>query len=689
GSSSDAYTALLDTAYSLGGETATPSLGITYGDLTSETVLAYQNLPSLGGPILALRARISGSTMQAKVWPYGQPEPSSWQVTANHSALTRGYIGFSVPTSVQAGDNLRSCEYDVRLLYVSVGTAGDPAVMPPELVELQGAVAVVLSADGALRRRQALAVEGGVQVDARGRVAARLSLSGAASMAVDMDGRMLVDVMEGVAGIAVGGQGHLAGRWALAGQAAALVGGGGRLVTRKAVYSAATITVDAAGDVRGAHLPLGAAAPVAMDAQGVMAARVRLRSQPLAVALPTFGNLLLYRFASPYPPQIHVIQRVSLGGPFWAEQVVAVLGLAPGACPYTEAVHLEQLYGPEGLENQTVQHTLTLTVPGDHPDAAYVQAGNLLVFRDLDGNFQAFEIRRTEAERADALRIRVQATHVMMELADEWIDGETTLPSATAQEALAAILQGTLWEPGIVEDLGQHQITVGYQSVLEALTHFVQVFRAELAFRVEFSGQQIIRRRVDAFVQRGSRRGKRFEARKDLRSIRRTVDDTELKTALYGYGKEDEAGNRVTFEGVEWEEWRGHPTDKPLGQRWVGDPQALGQWGRSGRHRFGVYEDSEETDPVRLLEKTWARLQELKEPKVTYEIDALELERLAGYRHETIRIGDTVSIVDPAFQPPLRVQGRVVQIERDLLDPRQTKVLIGNYLPSIFPALVG
>lgn len=688
--SGDAYTVLLDTYCSLGGETQRPSLGITYGDLSSESVLAFQDLASLGGPVLALRARISGNTMQAKLWTYGQEEPPGWQVTANHSALQKGYVGFSVPSYVEIGTSSRYLNYDVQILYAAVGTAGDPAPMPPELLDLHGEAGLALDAGGTMGVRHVLAGAAPAALDGRGVLAARLALGGTAGMAVDLDGRFFVDVLGGTAPVQVDARASLAGRWELSGQAKAQVSGAGRIVARKAVSGILPFGIDLGGNLRGAHVPMDAVAAVALDMTGVLPARTVIRGRPATLELPAFGDLTLYRFVSPYPPQIFVIERraININPPVSSEKVVAVLGMAPRACNYSEAVHTEQLFGPAGVEGQQVQHTLTLTVPGDHEDAQYLKVGNLLVFRDLDGNFQAFEISRTEEKHEAALQVTVFCHHVFVELRDEWIHGKTTLTNVTAQQALQAILAGTLWEPGIVEDLGLHQITFGMENVLQALTHFVAVFNAELAFRVEFEGHSISRRYVDAFVQRGARRGKRFEWRKDLHGITRTVDDSELKTALYGYGKEDDAGNRVTFENVEWDSWW-DPADKPKGQRWVGDPEALARWGRGSRHRFGVFEDNEETDPERLLQKTWEHLQKIKEPRISYDMDVMELERLAGYRQEAVRIGDTVAVVDHEFQPPLRIEARVVQIERDLVDPENTRVVIGNYLPSLFPALEG
>lgn len=197
---------------------------------------------------------------------------------------------------------------------------------------------------------------------------------------------------------------------------------------------------------------------------------------------------------------------------------------------------------------------------------------------------------------------------------------------------------------------------------------------------------------MDLPARRGTDTGKRFEYTKDLLSIKRTVDASNIKTALYGRGKgeQTEAGGytrRLTFADVVWNGSGLDPVDKPLGQQWVGDPEALEKFGRidpdTGKkmHRFGVFEDGEETDPEALLEKTWNALQGTNTPRITYEMNVLDLEQFTGLSHEKVRLGDTVFVIDKEFKPALRVEARVIEIKRDLVSPENTEIILGNFLP--------
>src|SRR5690625_5680278 len=75
-----------------------------------------------------------------------------------------------------------------------------------------------------------------------------------------------------------------------------------------------------------------------------------------------------------------------------------------------------------------------------------------------------------------------------------------------------------------------------------------------------------------------------WEIDKDIIEITR-LTQSYPKTALYGRGAslETEGGGfsrLLTFEDVEWSVANGDPVDKPKGQKWVGDMDALQHYGR-------------------------------------------------------------------------------------------------------------
>ena len=122
------------------------------------------------------------------------------------------------------------------------------------------------------------------------------------------------------------------------------------------------------------------------------------------------------------------------------------------------------------------------------------------------------------------------------------------------------------------------------------------------------SGSVVTARRVSLRGRVGADNGKRFTYTKDLVSVTREVDEGNVATALYGYGKApestDDDGNltggyerKLTFGDVNG------------GKNWVGDADALARWGRpDGRggktHVFGDVEFGDCEDARELLSLT-------------------------------------------------------------------------------------
>lgn len=362
------------------------------------------------------------------------------------------------------------------------------------------------------------------------------------------------------------------------------------------------------------------------------------------------------------------------------EELQAVLKNEGTACFYTDPVHKEKING---------ENTFTFSIPADHSDAKYVIEGNLVAFEDLDHNWQLFEIKTITDLHKDTFNKKAYCEHAFYELYDDFITDKRP-QNTDALSALTLALDGTRWSVGNVDDLGLNSTNFYYQNVLSAIHNIVDTWGGELQFRVNVQGGIIQARYVDILAQRGTETGKIFKFGRHMTEIERIVDSSGITTALYGRGKGVEVeetggyGRRLTFADVSWSTALGDPVDKPLGQEWVGDPDALTLWGRpGGRHRFGVFVDEEETDPEKLLLKTWEALQERKNPRATYRMGVNDLERVTGLEHEKVRLGDTCSVIDRVFVPELLIKARIVEIERNLLQPENTQITLGNFIPTI------
>ena len=365
------------------------------------------------------------------------------------------------------------------------------------------------------------------------------------------------------------------------------------------------------------------------------------------------------------------------------ERLQAIIGgKAPGACPFFDAEFKEQLNG---------EISLKFTVPADHEDAAHIVEENLVVIRDTDGKYRLFQIREIREDRiAGTIEVTCEDAAIA-ELNDEVIEGgfRPSHPHEALHEALSATPGGSRWKVGHVDTSFPtgRSTDFYYVSVMEAITRILETWDAEVRFRVEIEGGRIAGRYVDLFVRRGADTGKRFEVHKDITGIERTIDTTEVKTALYGRGKGEETedggyGRRITF------------ADLNGGKEWIEDANATRRFGRPDpkwgqgavpgiRPRFGVYINEEIEDPAELLEETKKKLAELSQPKVTYSLSVVDLSTLTGYEHEKVRLGDTVRVIDRKFQPALEIEARVIEITHYLDEPHKTQIVLGNFKPTI------
>jgi phage minor structural protein len=352
------------------------------------------------------------------------------------------------------------------------------------------------------------------------------------------------------------------------------------------------------------------------------------------------------------------------------ERLQAVLSNDGMACPYFNAVHDEKI----NLEN-----TFTFSIPADHADAQYVVEGSLVAFEDLDSEWQLFEVKRTIDTDDTSSTKQVYCDAAFYELLGDIVT--TGGGTVTAWIALISALSQSRWEEGNVADLGIHSTTFDHQTALGCLQQIAATWQGELQFRVTIANNIITHRYVDLVTRRGSAAGKVFVFGKDLKKVTREVDFNNVYTAMYGRGKGTTESSRLTFADSVWI-IPTNPVNKPIGQEWVSDTAALAQYGVAAgtRHRFGLFDDSQEADPLVLLQKTWDALQIAKEPVVNYQFDAMLLEQLSpDYSHEAVRIGDTTAVLDNNFSPPLQLMVRVVEIQRDILEFDKTKITLGNF----------
>lgn len=326
--------------------------------------------------------------------------------------------------------------------------------------------------------------------------------------------------------------------------------------------------------------------------------------------------------------------------------------------------------------------TLDITTIGE------INKDERIVFKDSMGRWAEYLCQSTQTTRAAGMPVTVAyCTGSIAELSRTYIEDKRNR-NANAKACLAKALEGTRWTVGTVETgtiTGTADLSFYHCTVLDAVQKTADTYGLEVQteYQPDPTGNQIGQRTIHLLEHRGSTNTtKRFEYGKDLTQIKRDIDSGDVITRLYGWGK-----------GIEQTNDQGEATggyshkisfaDVNNGKPYIQDDNALANWGIVGadgtkHHSEASVDFPDCEDPKELLNLTKAALKIRTTPTVSYTADVTALGQ-AGYDPEGTDVGDSVQIIDTSFATPLRLEGRILQIEEDLAGSlADTKITLGN-----------
>lgn len=326
--------------------------------------------------------------------------------------------------------------------------------------------------------------------------------------------------------------------------------------------------------------------------------------------------------------------------------------------------------------------TLDITTIGE------INKDERIAFKDSMGRWAEYLCQSTQTTRAAGMPVTVAyCTGSIAELSRTYIEDKRNR-NANAKACLAKALEGTRWTVGTVETgtlTGTADLAFYHCTVLDAVQKTADTYGLEVQTEVQPdpTGNRIGRRIIHLVEHRGTANTtKRFEYGKDLTQIKRDIDSGDVITRLYGWGKgieqtndQGEAtggyGRKISFADVN------------NGKPYIQDDNALANWGIVGadgtkHHSEASVDFPDCEDPKELLNLTKAALKTRTTPTVSYTADVTALGQ-AGYDPEGTDVGDSVQIIDTSFATPLRLEGRILQIEEDLAGSlADTKITLGN-----------
>ena len=313
----------------------------------------------------------------------------------------------------------------------------------------------------------------------------------------------------------------------------------------------------------------------------------------------------------------------------------------------------------------------------------YLIAKRKFIVKTHDGTFRPFIIDDTEILNSDGSKsLTVYAVGEHIEIADTTYVAPRKLTGATPETSLGTVLAGTRWEVGDVTYKNERTITFDkYMDGLEALYFIAKTFDLVPSFRVEMGVHGVSKRYVDLIEPGEITNNKEFKVGKDVTSVRRRETTDNVCTRLIGVGPQDEDGNYLTFESVN------------NGKIYIEDEDAFDRYNVNGQHIYGFYEyqgEEENLTPRKLLNNTKNEFKKRIESAIEYEVEAVDFERISGYEHEKVRIGDNVKVKDETVTPHIYVEARIIELSRSYASAGKDTFVLGyfNELEPVKPDFI-
>ena len=319
---------------------------------------------------------------------------------------------------------------------------------------------------------------------------------------------------------------------------------------------------------------------------------------------------------------------------------------------------------------------LTFTIDNSNKLEKY----DRVLVKDLKLKWKEFVVTSIDCVHNNDATSQIYCEDAMGELRNYFIT-EKRSRDESCYRALEKVLEGTGWDfetDSTVTGLG----TTSYYriSVLEALDKISETWGVEIDSEIEINQNGISKRLIKVSKKLGDDTGKRFSFGKDILSITRTVDESEVITALYGFGASLQIENESEDDKESGYTRKIDFSEINNGKAYVENLTAKNEYGIRGvdgtiYHRFGRVSFDNIEDKVELKRLTEEKLVELSKPTITYETTVADLS-VAGYILEGVGKGDTVKIRDKDLN--LALEARVLELTHKY-DENEIEITLGTY----------
>lgn len=272
---------------------------------------------------------------------------------------------------------------------------------------------------------------------------------------------------------------------------------------------------------------------------------------------------------------------------------------------------------------------------------------NRILIQDKNENYREFIVDHVE-DGGQYIEVECTASYLVD------ISSSKPIPAGkyekmTVNQKLSETLRDSGWTVGDCDYAGiKTNSWTSVRTPLEMISQLETAHDVVADYEIIIDGYEVVKRLVNMRKPTPLFKGKEIEYGKDLVNMKRTVDFSEVKTALFAFGPENENGERISLV--------------------VYDDVAQEQLGLPQRYIWGVYEpETEDNDMTQKRLETLAKteLNKHKTAAISYEVSTIDLEK--EYAHEIIRFGDIVRIKNSDFTPSIYAESEVIAFDHDLI----------------------
>ena len=325
-------------------------------------------------------------------------------------------------------------------------------------------------------------------------------------------------------------------------------------------------------------------------------------------------------------------------------------------------------------------HTFEFTVNAQHEDSYLLEVGNKcsFIYKDRPYYMTIMTMEQTET------KINVEAWSTSLELLNEQAIAYTAPKAMSFEEYLKAFLFERRMLTIGINEVSDKKITNEWtgenDTVLKRLFSLANVFDAELEFvpvlnrdySLNTIQMNVWRAHSDSYQGVGeNRQDMSFRYGVNVQGITKKEDISDLYTCIRATGKDDLNIQSLGYKEV---------LDANGNIEYVHYANSGEIYAPQARDRFpsNIVENgdkyicyqwsTEYTDVNTLYSNALAKLKEICVPNTTYEIK--------GYID--VNIGDTVTVIDEGFNPPLYLSTRVTEQEISTTNPSNNSTIFDN-----------